>query len=69
MKIKILWAVLLSIIFVVFLSYMLEWSHFALITERIIIKYVCSSFLFMLLANIARAFRFFALAHMGNKLS
>lgn len=69
MKLKILWAALLSIIFVVFLSYMLEWSHFALITDRIVIKHLCISFLFLLLANIARGLRFFTLDHMGNKLS
>ena len=69
MKKKILWAVLLSIIFVVILSYMLEWSHFALITDRLVIKYLCISFLFLFLGNIARAFRFFTLDHMENKLS
>ncbi len=68
-KKKLLWAVLLSIVFMVFLIMRIDWQQFSLITERTNIKgltVACGIFMF---SNLLRAARFNKLDHMGGKLT
>jgi hypothetical protein len=67
-KKSLMWAILISIGFMVVLLLRIEWKHFSLIAGRFDIKYLIISCIVYILANLVRAFRFCKLDHKDNKL-
>jgi len=67
-KKRILWAILFSIVFMVFLLLRVEWKQFLLISDRLDIKYLIIACIVYLLANLIRAFRFCKLDHKDKNL-
>jgi hypothetical protein len=66
---KVLWAVLISIVFMVFLLLRVEWKHFSLITGRIDIEGLLAACGVFALGNLARSYRFKQLDHTNKKLT
>ncbi len=67
-KKRLLWAMLFSSCFMVFLLMRVDWNHFSLIAGRLDKKYFISSVCVFILGNFIRALRFHTLDHTGNKL-
>lgn len=63
---KLLWAVIFSIFFMVFLHSRVEWEDFSLIAKRLDMGYLAATCAVYLLANFIRALRFCKLDHMNN---
>lgn len=68
-KKKLLWAILFSTGFTLFLLLRVDWKHFSLIAGRLDIKVLIAAYSVFLLGNIVRTFRFFKLDHMNKKLT
>jgi hypothetical protein len=66
---KLLWAILFSIGFLVFLLMRVEWKHFSLIAVRLDIKDLIAACSVFILGNLVRTFRFYHLDHMDNRLT
>jgi uncharacterized protein (TIRG00374 family) len=64
---KLLWAFMLSVTFTAVLLYGVDWTHFPSIAERIRINHLIAAFGTLLLANIIRSWRFYALDHFTDK--
>ena len=64
---KLLWAVFLSVAFMVLLLYVVDWTHFPSILNRVRINYLLVAFGVLLLANIIRSYRFYTLDHLEKK--
>jgi uncharacterized protein (TIRG00374 family) len=68
-KKKLLWAILISIGFTVFLLLRVDWNHFSLIAGRLNVKVLIAAYCVFLLGNLVRTFRFYKLDHMDKKLA
>lgn len=68
-KKSLLWAILFSVGFMVYLIWKVDWIHFTLIANRLSIKELLLAFVVFAIANFIRAIRFYKLDHIGNKLS
>jgi uncharacterized protein (TIRG00374 family) len=68
-KKRLLWAILFSIGFTVFLLLRIDWNHFSVIAGRLDIKYLIAAYCMFLFGNLIRTFRFIQLDHTDKKLS
>jgi hypothetical protein len=68
-KKRLLWAILISIGFTVFLLFRVDWNHFSIIAGRLDIKKLIYAYCVFLLGNLVRTFRFYKLDHMNMKLT
>jgi len=68
-KKSLVWAILFSIVFMVYLIWKVDWIHFVSIADRLSIKELLLAFVVFAIANFIRALRFYKLDHTGNKLS
>jgi uncharacterized protein (TIRG00374 family) len=68
-KKKLLWATLLSAVFMALLLIKVDWGHFSSIVGRLDRIDFFIAFVIFVLANIVRSLRFHKLDHIGNKLS
>jgi hypothetical protein len=68
-KKRLLWAILFSILFLVFLLTRVEWTHFSMIAESLDSRWLIAAYCVFLLGNLVRAFRFIQLDHTGNNLA
>jgi uncharacterized protein (TIRG00374 family) len=64
---KLLWALLLSVTFMTILLYGVDWTHFFLIAEKLEVNKLIVAFGVLLLANMARSWRFYTLDHFTKK--
>lgn len=67
-KKRLFWAILFSSGFMAFLLMRLDWKHFSLIAEKLDIKDLIIAYIVFLMGNLIRAFRFYGLDNMDNKL-
>jgi uncharacterized protein (TIRG00374 family) len=68
-KKRLLWAMLFSICFMVFLLMRVDWKQFSFIAGRLDMRYLIFAGIIYLFANLVRAFRFCKLDHNKNKLT
>lgn len=68
-KKRLLWAIFISIGFMVFLLLKVDWRHFSFIADRLDIKNLITAYGVFILANLVRTFRFYRLDHIGKKLT
>jgi uncharacterized membrane protein YbhN (UPF0104 family) len=68
-KKRLVWAILFSIGFTVFLVSRVDWSHFSIIADRLDMSYLIAAFGVFLFGNLIRTFRFYRLDHLDKKLT